>query len=138
MSENAADSGKPMKEMWSKEEKAVVTIQDNSWSEPQSLRQVQETLLNFIFLLHLLWPAHQSGNITGGLLKYWNILVVQDSRTTRQQWFVHIPMLCIDWMLRELQLKLVLCVMKSIRKFWRKPSQLMDFDQRSHTTAPVA
>ena len=85
MSENAADSGKPMKEMWSKEEKAVETIQDNSWSEPQSMRQVKETLLNFKFLLHILWPADQSGNITGELLKQLYIMVVQDSRTTRQQ-----------------------------------------------------
>ncbi len=82
MSENAAVSGKPMKEIRRKEEEAVVTIQDFNWSEPQSLRQVQEALENYKSLLHLLWPADQSGNITGRLLlKYWYVSAAQDSRT---------------------------------------------------------
>ena len=81
MSENASVSGRPMKEIRKKEDEGVVTISDFSWSEPQSMRQVQEALENYKTLLHLLWPMDQSGNIIGRLLlKYWYISAATDPR----------------------------------------------------------
>lgn len=82
MSENTGVASKPMKEIRRKEDEELITISDFNWTEPQSIRQVQEALENYRAILQLLWPMDQTGTIIGRLLlRYWFISAVQDAKT---------------------------------------------------------
>ena len=82
MSENTGVASKPMKEIRRKEDEELITISDFNWTEPQSIRQVQEALENYRAILQLLWPMEQTGTIIGRLLlRYWFISAAQDAKT---------------------------------------------------------
>ena len=81
LSENTNVASKPIKEIRRQEKEGVVSFQDYSWEEPQSMRQVLEAIENYRTCLTLLWPMDQSGNIMGRLLlKYRNIQASGDPR----------------------------------------------------------
>lgn len=82
LTENMNITGKPIKEVRRQEKDGVVSFQDYSWEDPQSMRQVIEAIENYRTLLTLLWPMDQTGNIIGRLLmKYRNIQASNDPRT---------------------------------------------------------
>ena len=81
LSENTNIASKPIKEVRRQEKDGVVSFQDYSWEEPQSMRQVLEAIENYRTCLTLLWPWDQTGNIIGRLLlRYRNIQASPDPK----------------------------------------------------------
>ena len=81
-SDNVTVSSKPKKSINSYSEQGMTSIFDFCWDEPTTMLQIQDSILNFCFLLHNIWPLDPSGlQILGCLTKYRWIAHAADMKT---------------------------------------------------------
>ena len=70
-SDNVTVSSKPKKTINNFSEQGMTSIFDFCWDEPSTMLQIQDSILNYCFLNHNLWPLDPTGlQIIGCLTKY--------------------------------------------------------------------
>ena len=81
-SDNVTVSSRPRKTFNSFSEQGVTSLFDFSWEEPSTMLQLQDSILNYCFLLHNMWPYDTTGlQILGCLTKYRWIAHAPDMKT---------------------------------------------------------
>lgn len=84
-SDNVTVSSKPKKSISSYTEQGMTSVFDFCWDEPSTMLQIQDSILNYCFLLHNLWPYDTTGlQILGCLTKYRWIAHAPDMKSRTQ------------------------------------------------------
>ena len=81
-SDNVTVSSKPKKSINNFNEQGMTSIFDFCWDEPSTMLNIQESILNYCFLNHNLWPLDPTGlQILGVLTKFRWLAHASDMKT---------------------------------------------------------